>query len=125
MTKKNQIYKCEICGNLVNVVHDADGSLVCCGDEMKLLEPNTVDAAHEKHVPVIEKNGNMVKVSVGSIPHPMEAEHYIETISILTEKRLYREYLSAGDKPEAVFEIDGNISCVRAYCNLHGLWKSE
>ncbi len=125
MTKKNQVYKCEKCRNLVNVVHDATGSLVCCGDEMKLLQPNTVDAAHEKHVPIVEKNGNTVKISVGSVSHPMEAEHYIETISILTDKKLYREYLSPGDKPESVFQIDGNIKCVRAYCNLHGLWKSE
>ena len=125
MTKRDQVYKCEKCGNLVNVVHDADGSLVCCGEEMKLLQPNSVDAAQEKHVPVVEKNGNTVKVSVGSVEHPMEAEHYIETISILTENRLYRVYLSPGDKPEAVFEIAGDIKTVRAYCNLHGLWKSE
>jgi len=125
MTQRDQIYKCEICGNLVNVVHDADGILVCCGNEMKLLEPNTVDAAKEKHVPVIEKNSKTIKVSVGSMPHPMEAEHFIETISILTDKRLYRAYLSPEDKPEAVFEIDGDIKTVRAYCNLHGLWKNE
>ena len=125
MTKRNQVYKCEKCGNLVNVVHDADGSLVCCGEEMKLLLPNTVDAAQEKHIPIVEKNGNIVNISVGSVPHPMEAAHYIETISILTDNRLYRLYLSPGDKPEASFEIDGDIKSVRAYCNLHGLWKSE
>lgn len=124
MTQRDQVYKCEKCGNLVNVVHGAGGKLVCCGEEMKLLEPNTVDAAREKHVPVIEKTGNRVKVSVGSVPHPMEAEHYIETISILTDKKLYRAYMSPGDKPEAVFEVDGDIQCARAYCNLHGLWKS-
>ena len=125
MTKRNQVYKCEKCGNLVNVVHDADGSLVCCGEEMKLLLPNTVDAAQEKHIPIVEKNGNIVNISVGSVPHPMEAAHYIETISILTDNRLYRLYLSPGDKPEASFEIDEDIKSVRAYCNLHGLWKSE
>ena len=124
MTKRNQVYKCEKCGNLVNVVHDANANLVCCGEEMKLLEPNTVDAAQEKHVPIVEKNGNRVKVSVGNVPHPMETEHFIETISVLTENRLYRAYLSPGDKPEAIFEIDGEIKTVRAYCNLHGLWKA-
>ena len=125
MTQRNQVYKCEKCGNLINVVHDADGSLSCCGDEMKLQKPNTVDAALEKHVPVVEKNGNIVKVSVGSVPHPMEAEHYIETISILTDRRLYREYLNPGDKPETVFKIDEDIKGIRAYCNLHGLWESK
>jgi superoxide reductase len=125
MTKRNQVYRCEKCGNLINIVHDADANLVCCGDEMKLLEPNTVDAAQEKHIPIVEKSGSTVNISVGSVPHPMEKEHFIETISILTDNRLYRLYLSPGDKPEAIFNIDGDIKCVRAYCNLHGLWKSE
>ena len=125
MTQKDQIYKCEKCGNLISVVHDAGGSLLCCGEEMILLEPNTVDAAQEKHVPVIEKTGNTVKVSVGSVAHPMEAEHYIETISILSDKRLYRVYMCPGDKPEATFEINEDVQCARAYCNLHGLWESK
>jgi len=125
MTQRDQLYKCEICGNLIKVVHGADGSLMCCLDEMSLQEPNTADISQDKHVPVVEKNGNTLKVSVGIVPHPMEAGHFIETISILTDKRLYEEYLSPGDKPEAIFENDENVRCVRAYCNLHGLWRSE
>ena len=125
MTHRDQLYKCEICGNLINVVHGASGSLMCCFDEMELQEPNTVDVSQDKHVPIVEKNGNTLKVSVGSVPHPMDAGHFIEIISILTDKRLYEEYLSPGDKPEAIFENDENVRCVRAYCNLHGLWRSE
>ena len=125
MAERDQVYKCEKCGNLINVVHGGAGQLVCCGEAMTLLEPNTVDAAHEKHVPVIDETGNTVRVSVGSIAHPMEAEHYIETISVLTDKGLYRAYMNPGDKPEAVFLIDGDVTCARAYCNLHGLWKSK
>ena len=125
MTQRDQVYKCEICGNLLTIVHGADCSLVCCFDEMNLLEPNTVDASREKHLPVFKKTGNTLKVSVGRVFHPMEAEHYIETISILSDKKLYRAYLSPGDEPEAVFEIGEKIRCVRAYCNLHGLWESK
>jgi len=125
MAERDQVYKCERCGNLINVVHGGAGKMVCCGEEMKLLEPNTVDAAQEKHVPVIDKTGNTVKVAVGGVAHPMEAEHYIETISVLTDKRLYRAYLSPGDKPEAVFVIDEDVTSARAYCNIHGLWKSN
>lgn len=124
MTKRNEVYKCDKCGNLVSVVHGAGGDLVCCGEKMKLLAPNSVDAAQEKHVPVIEKKGPTVTVKVGSAAHPMEEKHFIETISVLTASRLYRVYLKPGDKPEAAFDVDGEIQCARAYCNLHGLWKS-
>jgi len=125
MTQRDQLYKCEICGNLIKVVHGAGGTLVCCFDEMRLQEPNTADVFQDSHVPVVEKNGKTLKVSVGIVPHPMEEGHFIESISILMDKRLYEEYLSPGDKPEAIFENDENVRCVRAYCNLHGLWKSE
>jgi superoxide reductase len=88
------------------------------------LKGNTTDAAVEKHVPVIAKEGNTVTVTVGKVPHPMEEKHFIEVIGVLTENKLYRAYLKPGDKPEATFEIDGTVKCARAYCNLHGLWVS-
>ncbi len=124
MTQRNEVYKCEKCGNLVSVVHGAAGALVCCGENMKLLDPNTVDAAKEKHVPIVEKNGTTVTVSVGSVPHPMAEDHFIETIGVLAGNKLYRAYLNPGDEPKASFEVDGDVDCARAYCNLHGLWKS-
>ena len=124
MTQRDEVYQCELCGNLVSVVHGAGGSLVCCGQDMVHLKGNTTDAAVEKHVPVISKEGNTVTVTVGKVPHPMEEKHFIEVIGVLTEAKLYRAYLKPGDKPEATFEIDGAIKCARAYCNLHGLWVS-
>lgn len=125
MTQLNEIYKCEKCGNIAGIVHGAGGKLICCGEEMKLLKENSVDAAVEKHAPVIEKKGSSITVKVGSVAHPMEEKHYIETIGVLTENKLYRAYLKPGDKPEAVFEISENILCARAYCNIHGLWKNN
>ena len=125
MTQINEVYKCSSCGNIVGIVHAAEGNLICCGQEMVLQRENTVDAATEKHIPVIEKNGNTVTVTVGSVAHPMEEKHYIETISILTDTCMYRTYLKPGEKPEASFEVVGNIKSARAYCNLHGLWKSN
>lgn len=125
MTQRDEIYKCEKCGNVVGIVHGAGGQLICCGEPMRLLKANSVDAAVEKHVPVIEKKGNIVTVKIGSVAHPMEEKHYIEVIGVLAENKVYRAYLKPGDKPEAVFEIKENISCARAYCNLHGLWKSN
>ena len=124
MTQRDEVYQCELCGNLVSVVHGAGGSLVCCGQDMVHLKGNTTDAAVEKHVPVISKEGNTVTVTVGKVPHPMEEKHFIEVIGVLTENKLYRAYLKPGDKPEATFEVDGAVKCARAYCNLHGLWVS-
>jgi superoxide reductase len=124
MTQRDEVYQCELCGNLVSVVDGAGGSLVCCGQDMVHLKGNTTDAAVEKHVPVISKEGNTVTVTVGKVPHPMEEKHFIEVIGILTEAKLYRAYLKPGDKPEATFEVDGAVKCARAYCNLHGLWVS-
>ncbi len=123
MTKKLQIYKCEICGNIVEMVHEGAGQLVCCGQPMNLMEENTVDAAKEKHVPVIEKTDNGYKVKVGSVPHPMEDSHYIEWIELIADGRAYREFLSPGQEPEATFCIDAQSVTAREYCNLHGLWK--
>ncbi|OGQ97708.1 MAG: desulfoferrodoxin [Deltaproteobacteria bacterium RIFOXYD12_FULL_57_12] len=124
MTKKMQIYKCEICGNIVEMLHAGDGELVCCGAPMKLFAENTVDAAKEKHIPVIEKIEGGFKVKVGSVAHPMEDKHYIEWIEAITDDgRVYRRFLSPGKAAEAVFKIDAGKITAREYCNLHGLWK--
>jgi len=125
MTEQGQIYKCNVCGNIVEVLHAGAGQLVCCGQPMQLLEENTVDAAEEKHVPVIEKMENGVKVKVGEVPHPMEEDHHIEWIEIIADGRSYRKFLKPGDVPEAEFEISAGEITAREYCNLHGLWKSK
>jgi superoxide reductase len=124
MTKRLQIYKCEICGNIVEVLHEGAGELVCCGQPMKLLVENTVDASKEKHVPVIEKAAGGVKVKVGSVAHPMEEKHYIEWIEIIADGSAYRQFLKPGAAPEAVFNIQANKIEAREHCNLHGLWKA-
>ncbi len=123
MTKKLQIYKCEVCGNIVEMVHEGVGELVCCDQPMKLMEENTVDAAKEKHVPVIEKVEGGYKVKVGSVAHPMEEKHYIEWIELIADGKAYREFLSPGMAPEAFFCIDAEEVTAREYCNLHGLWR--
>lgn len=123
MTQLNQIYKCEICGNIVAVVHAASGELVCCGAPMRLMQENTEDAAKEKHVPIIEKTDTGVKVKVGDVAHPMEESHYIEWIEFIVNGKAYREFLKPGDKPEAEFAIKADEVIAREYCNLHGLWK--
>jgi superoxide reductase len=124
MTMRLQIYKCEVCGNIVEVLHEGAGELVCCGQPMKLLLENTVDAAKEKHVPVIEKTATGVRVKVGSVAHPMEEKHYIEWIEIIADGKAYRQFLKPGNAPEAVFEIKANKIEAREHCNLHGLWKA-
>nr|HID60006.1 desulfoferrodoxin [Desulfobacterales bacterium] len=123
MTEKLQIYKCEVCGNIVEVLHTGKGELVCCGQPMKLLVENSVDAAKEKHVPVIEKTGDGFKVKVGSAGHPMEERHYIEWIEVISDGEAYRQFLNPGEPPEATFKIDADQVTARGYCNLHGLWK--
>jgi superoxide reductase len=125
MTEKKQIYKCTICGNVVEVLSAGGGSLVCCGEEMHLLEEQTADATKEKHVPVIEKTSTGVKVKVGSIPHPMEEKHYIEWIEIIVDGISYRRFLKPGDAPEAEFPITADKIVAREFCNVHGLWKSS
>jgi len=124
MAQMHEVYKCEACGNVVEILHAGGGDLVCCGQDMVLLKANTVDAALEKHVPVIEKKGRTVTVKVGSVAHPMEEKHYIEVVGVWAGNKLYRAYLKPGDRPEATFEVDGDVQHARAYCNLHGLWKS-
>lgn len=124
MTKKLQIYKCEVCGNIVEMLHEGAGELVCCNEPMKLFEENTVDAAKEKHVPVMEKTAEGTKVKVGSVAHPMEEKHYIEWIEIIADGKAYRQFLNPGDAPEATFNIEAGKVTVREYCNVHGLWKA-
>ena len=125
MTEKLQVYKCEVCGNIVEVLHAGAGELVCCGQPMKLFVENTTDAAQEKHVPEIEKTASGFKVKVGSVAHPMEEKHYIEWIQLIADGRAYRKFLNPGDTPEADFEVSAAKVAVREYCNLHGLWKGE
>lgn len=124
MANRLDVYKCELCGNIVEVLHGGGGELVCCGQSMKLFVENTVDAAKEKHVPVIEKSGDGVKVKVGSVAHPMEEKHYIEWVEVIVDDKAYRQFLKPGQAPEAVFCPEGATVSARAYCNLHGLWKS-
>ncbi|NOQ45846.1 MAG: desulfoferrodoxin [Desulfobulbaceae bacterium] len=124
MTQKNEVYKCPLCGNIVEVMHTGAGELVCCGQPMDLMTENTVDAAKEKHVPVVEKVDNGFKVSVGSVPHPMEEKHWIEWIELMADGTVYRQDLKPGDTPEATFCVDAAEVTARAYCNLHALWKS-
>jgi superoxide reductase len=123
MAERLEVYKCELCGNIVEVLHGGDGELVCCGQPMVLLKENTVDAAKEKHVPVVEKIDGGFKVSVGSVSHPMEEKHYIEWIEIIADGKSYVQFLNPGDVPEAVFKIDAASVTAREFCNLHGLWK--
>ncbi len=125
MTEKNQIYRCEICGNIVEVVHAGGGILVCCGQPMKLLEEHEKEnLGKEKHVPVIERSDNGVIIRVGSVEHPMLEEHYIEFIELIADGKVYRKNLKPGDKPESEFCINAKEISARAYCNVHGLWKS-
>jgi superoxide reductase len=125
MAERLQIYKCEICGNIVEVLHGGAGTLVCCGEDMVLQVENTVDAAVEKHVPVVEKTDAGIKVLIGSVPHPMETEHYIEWAQLIAGDVSYRIFLKPGVAPEALFDIPADLVMAREYCNLHGLWKSE
>ena len=123
MVQQRQVYKCSVCGNIVEVLVVGGGTLVCCGKDMILQEENTVDAAKEKHVPVVEKIPGGVHVKVGQVEHPMLEEHYIQWIEIHTAKKVYRKELKPGDKPEAQFMITEEVLAAREYCNLHGLWK--
>jgi superoxide reductase len=119
-----ELYKCELCGNIVEVVHASGGTLVCCGAEMKRLSENTVDASKEKHIPVVERLPNGIKVSIGSVPHPMEEKHFIEWIELIAGDTVVRQYLKPGQPAVAVFEgVKAGPVVAREFCNLHGLWK--
>ena len=125
MTELKQVYRCNICGNIVEVLHTGVGTLVCCGQPMELLVEKTGDVGLEKHVPVIEKTETGYLVKVGSIPHPMEENHYIEWIELIADGKYCRKILKPGEKPEAFFEVKAEKVSAREYCNIHGLWKSK
>jgi len=130
MTRRMEIYKCDICGNIVELLHAGAGELVCCGKPMRLCVANTVDASLEKHVPVVEKTAAGVKVSVGSVPHPMEDKHYIEWIEVYSDGKILRQFLKPGEPPSALFATGESLAAAGSltafeYCNLHGLWKSS
>ena len=124
MAERLEVYKCDLCGNIVEVLHGGAGELVCCGQPMKLFTENTVDAAKEKHVPVVEKVDGGYKVKVGAVPHPMEEKHFIEFVELIADGKVYRQFLNPGETPEATFRIEANQVSAREYCNLHGHWKS-
>jgi superoxide reductase len=138
MAEKLQVYKCMVCGNIVEVLHGGAGELVCCGKPMEKLVEKTTDEGREKHVPVIEKVDGDVKVKVGSVPHPMEEKHYIEWVEILADSKrtpkakgafggtkAYRQFLNPGDAPEAEFSVEADVVTAREHCSIHGLWKGE
>ena len=125
MTQKNEVYKCGGCGNFVEILHGGSCVPQCCGEEMKLMRENTVDAAKEKHVPVITKIDGGYKVAVGSVQHPMEEKHLIEWIELIADGVVYRKDLAPGETPEATFLIQADKVAAREHCNLHGLWKAE
>jgi superoxide reductase len=125
MTEIKQIYKCNICGHLIEVLHTGAGQLVCCGQPMELLKEKIEDEGLEKHVPVIEKTEQGIKVKVGSIPHPMEEKHYIEWIELIADGRAYRKFLKPGQPAEAEFCLKADKIKAREYCNIHGLWQSK
>ena len=124
MAKKLEVYKCQVCGHIVEVIHDGDGTMVCCGKNMSLLKENSTDAATEKHVPVVSKSDHGITAKVGQVAHPMEEKHYIEWIEVISaDGAADRKFLKPGQAPEAEFCCADDTSTVREYCNLHGLWK--
>ncbi|MCD6477681.1 MAG: desulfoferrodoxin [Candidatus Aenigmarchaeota archaeon] len=124
MTEKMEVYRCNICGNIVYVLHPGVGELVCCEQPMELLKEKTEEEGMEKHVPVVEKTESGIKVKVGSIPHPMEENHYIEWIEVISDGKVYRKFLKPGEAPEAIFPLK-DVDEVRIYCNVHGLWSKK
>ena len=124
MAQRLEVYKCNVCGNIVEVLTGGAGALVCCGQDMVLMSENTVDAAKEKHVPVATKVEGGWEVSVGSVPHPMEEKHLIEWIELNANGTSYKVFLKPGEEPKAFFPVDADNVTVREYCNLHGLWKA-
>lgn len=126
MAKEFGIYKCNVCGNIVRVLHAAQGELVCCGEKMELLEEKTADSGTEKHVPFIEKVDFGYEVRVGeNTAHPMKDEHYIEFIELIADGKSYIQFLNPGDDPKAVFNVKADEVTAREYCNVHGLWKNS
>ena len=125
MSQKLEIYKCSICGHIVQIVHSGAGTLVCCGKEMQRIEENTVEASTEKHIPVLAKVADGYEVKVGEVEHPSEESHYIEWIElVLKDGQNLKKFINPGEKPAAQFKTGSEVSAVKAYCNLHGLWKA-
>jgi len=124
MTERLQIYRCNICGNIVEMLHPGVGTLVCCDQPMELLTEKAEDVGREKHIPVVERIEGGVRVRVGPVPHPMEENHYIEWIELVAGDAVYRSFLKPGDKPEAEFKVTAEKLEAREYCSVHGLWKS-
>lgn len=124
MTQRDQVFKCQVCGNIVEVLHAAAGELSCCGQPMLCLKENTTEAALEKHIPVVTHTTAGLNAAVGSVAHPMEEKHYIEWIEVLADGRTHRQYLAPGEQPSAEFCLTPGAAVVREYCNLHGLWRS-
>ena len=123
---KSRFYLCRHCGNLVGMIHDSGVPIVCCGEKMEALAPNTVEASGEKHLPVVTAEGNMLHVNVGSVDHPMVPEHYIQWVYVQTEHGGQRKSLQPGDAPQVTFCLGGEKAvAVYAYCNLHGLWMTQ
>ncbi|MFP4141972.1 MAG: desulfoferrodoxin [Thermoplasmata archaeon] len=124
MTERLEVYRCNICGNIVEVVHEGEGELVCCGEPMELLEEKIEEEGNEKHLPVVKEKGDGISVKVGSVEHPMEEDHYIEWIEVLTEEGAFRKFLHPNEEPKVEFDIEpSEIHSIREYCNVHGLWK--
>ena len=127
MTEIKEIYRCNVCGNIVEMVHGGVGELICCGQPMELLIVRQTDVGPEKHIPIIEKTEKGIKVKVGEVPHPMEENHYIEWVELIIDGKAYREFLEPGDDPEVEFNLtipEDSTLKVREYCNIHGLWHS-
>lgn len=125
MTGMLQVYKCEKCGNIVEMLVPGRGEMYCCGELMKLMPEQTADATKEKHVPIIEKIEGGYKVKVGSVPHPMLENHWITWIQLIAGDKVYQEFLKPGMAPEATFYTDAEEVYAREFCNIHGLWKGE
>jgi superoxide reductase len=123
-TKTLEIYKCDECGGIVEVLR-AGALPVCCGQSMKKMEAGVTDAAQEKHVPIIEKQDDVITVTVGSVEHPMEEKHYIEWIELIADNNSYHQFLKPGDKPRAIFQVKAEKVTAREHCNLHGLWEAS
>lgn len=123
MSKIHEVYRCNICGHIIQINKAGAGELVCCNEPMELLEEKTQDTGNEKHVPVIEKTNFGIKVKVGEIEHPMDEAHSIQWIEVISGGRSYKKFLKPGDKPEAEFNTKDENIIVREYCNLHGLWR--
>ena len=122
---EKKFYICEHCGNIIEMVNDAGVPVMCCGQKMTLLEPGTVEASHEKHIPVVEIKDDLVTVAVGSVEHPMTEEHWIEWIELIADGISYKKFLNPGEAPVAEFCVKADKVTAREYCNLHGLWKAE